>query len=375
MKTNFDELDLYRSGPDSLGGRYLRRFWQPVYRSQDLRPGEAKPVRILNEDFTLYRGETGTAHAVGHRCAHRGTLMSTGFVEADCIRCFYHGWMYTANGDCVERPGETSEPSIPIRIRNYPTEEYLGLIFVYFGEGESPPLPRYRTMEAEGILDVTSDPMPINYFYSMENDAFHFAFAHRDLLKDKGLSGVPKIWAEENAWGITIYDQWPGRNVGVTYKGLPNIGYIVPIAILLAKGQKYALHVSWRVPVDDEHHQTFRTNLMPVTGEDAKRILDSRGSNFYDRTVIPKFGDAVLAGEIRLDDIKDRIHIEAIQDYVAQVGQGPLETRRHERLGRCDAATALWRRIWKREVLALAEGKPLKEWKFTDEIATPQPFV
>jgi 5,5'-dehydrodivanillate O-demethylase oxygenase subunit len=375
MKTNFDELDLYRSGPDSLGGRYLRRFWHPVYRSQDLRAGEAKPVRILNEDFTLYRGETGTAHAVGHRCAHRGTLMSTGFVEGDCIRCFYHGWMYAANGDCVERPGETSEPSIPIRIRNYPTEEYLGLVFVYFGEGEAPPLPRYRTMEAEGILDITSDPMPINYFYSMENDAFHFAFAHRDLLKDKGLSGVPKIWAEENDWGITIYDEWPGRNVGVTYKGLPNIGYIVPIAILLAKGQKYALHVSWRVPVDDEHHQTFRANLMPVTGEDAKRILDSRGANFYDRTVIPKFGDAVLAGEIRLDDIKDRIHIEAIQDYVAQVGQGPLETRRHERLGRCDAATVVWRRIWKREVLALAEGGALKEWKFTDEIAMPQPFV
>jgi 5,5'-dehydrodivanillate O-demethylase oxygenase subunit len=375
LKTNFDELDLYRSGSDSLGGRYLRRFWQPVYRSQDLRAGEAKPVRILNEDFTLYRGETGTAHAVGHRCAHRGTVMSTGFVEGDCIRCFYHGWMYAANGDCVERPGETSEPSIPIRIRNYPTEEYLGLIFVYFGEGEPPPLPRYRTMEAEGILDVTSDPMPINYFYSMENDAFHFAFAHRDLLKDKGLSGVPKIWAEENAWGITIYDQWPGRNVGVTYKGLPNIGYIVPIAILLAKGQKYALHVSWRVAVDDENHQTFRANLMPITGEDAKRILDSRSPNFYDRTVIPKLGDAVLAGEIRLDDIKDRIHIEAIQDYIAQVGQGPLETRRHERLGRCDAATVLWRRIWKREVLALAEGKSLKDWKFTDEIAAPQPFV
>jgi 5,5'-dehydrodivanillate O-demethylase len=375
LQNEYSELDIYRTGPDSLGGRYLRRFWHPVYRAQDLPAGQAKPVRILSEDFTLYRGESGKAHAVGHRCAHRGTVLSTGFIEDDCIRCFYHGWKFDAHGDCVERPGEQGRPATPIKVRSYPTEEYLGLIFVYFGEGEPPPLPRYPALEEEGILDVTADPMPVNYFYSMENDAFHFAFAHRDLLAEKGLHGVPKIWAEENDWGITLYDQWPDRDVGVTYKGIPNVGYIVPIAILLAKKQKFALHISWRVPVDDEHHFSFRANLTPVTGEDAKKILDSRGPNFYDRTVIYKLGDEVLAGTLRLEDIEDRIHIEAIQDYVAQAGQGPLETRLNERLGRLDAATVLWRRIWKREVMALAEGKPLKEWKFTDKIAQPKPFV
>ena len=44
-----------RVGPGTLAGRYLRRFWHPVYRAQDLRPGHAKPLRLMGEDFTLYR--------------------------------------------------------------------------------------------------------------------------------------------------------------------------------------------------------------------------------------------------------------------------------------------------------------------------------
>ena len=40
--------DLLRTGPGTLAGRYLRRFWQPVFRSKDLSPGQAAPIRIMN---------------------------------------------------------------------------------------------------------------------------------------------------------------------------------------------------------------------------------------------------------------------------------------------------------------------------------------
>ena len=86
-----NSLDLYRTEPGSLAGRYLRSFWQPVYRAKDLPAGEAVPLRIMSEDFTLYRGESGKPHVVAFRCAHRGTQLSAGWVEDDCIRCFYHG--------------------------------------------------------------------------------------------------------------------------------------------------------------------------------------------------------------------------------------------------------------------------------------------
>ncbi|MSQ73145.1 MAG: hypothetical protein EXR27_17950 [Betaproteobacteria bacterium] len=372
MTDAVSDLDLCLSAPGTIGGGYMRRFWHAVYRAEDLRAGQAKPVRIMSEDFTLYRGESGAVHAVGFRCAHRGAQMSIGFIEGDAIRCFYHGWKYEPSGLCVERPGGFPDERRQFRIRSYPAEEYLGLIFVWFGEGEPPPLPRYPLMEQEGVLDITADVLPCNYFFSLENDAFHFAFTHRDLLASKKLSGVPKVWAKESDWGITCYDQWPNRDsVGVSQKGMPNVGYIVPAAILLAKGTRFALHVSWRVPIDEESHATFRANLTTVTGEEAKQLLAARPANYNDRSVIGRYGEAILAGKMRLEDVADRTHIEFIQDYIAQVGQGGIETRLHEELDAPDAAAVLFRKIWKRELTALAEGRPLKEWRLSDTIQPP----
>ena len=57
VQIDWDEM--VRVGPDRLAGRYLRRFWHPVIRSQDLPAGRAIPVRLLGQDFTLYRGESG----------------------------------------------------------------------------------------------------------------------------------------------------------------------------------------------------------------------------------------------------------------------------------------------------------------------------
>ncbi|TMA60560.1 MAG: Rieske 2Fe-2S domain-containing protein, partial [Deltaproteobacteria bacterium] len=102
-----------------------------------------KPIKILGEEFTLYRGEGGKPHVVDFRCAHRQTQLSVGWVEDDCIRCRFHGWKYDSSGQCIEQPAEKESFAEKIRIRSCPTEEYLKLIFVYFGEGDPPPLPRY----------------------------------------------------------------------------------------------------------------------------------------------------------------------------------------------------------------------------------------
>src|SRR5437868_14463106 len=128
--------DLEHVGPGALAGRYLRRFWQPVYRAQDLPAGRAKPIKALGEQFTLYRSQDGQPHLVDFRCAHRGVQLSLGWVEGDDIRCRYHGWRYDATGQCVEQPGEDPRLAQTIRLRTYPTREYVGLIFAYLGDAE-----------------------------------------------------------------------------------------------------------------------------------------------------------------------------------------------------------------------------------------------
>src|SRR5436190_17916472 len=68
--------ELIQAGPGTPAGRYLRSFWQPLYHSADIRPGEAKPLRIMSETFTLYRGESGVLHLVDPFCPHRGMRLS-----------------------------------------------------------------------------------------------------------------------------------------------------------------------------------------------------------------------------------------------------------------------------------------------------------
>ncbi len=105
-------------------------------------------------------------HAVAHRCAHRRTMLSAGFVEGDCIRCLYHGWKYDADGNCVEQPAELNEAfSDKVRIRAYPTHEYLGLIFVFMGEGATPPPPRFPEFEEPGgLVNANHYTRACNYY-------------------------------------------------------------------------------------------------------------------------------------------------------------------------------------------------------------------
>src|SRR5262249_37181237 len=147
--------DVFSStGPGTLAGRLMRRFWQPVYLSKELQPEHAVPVRLMSEDFTLYRGAGGAPHLLALRCAHRGMQLSAGWVEGDCLRCSYHGWLYDATGQCVQQPAEDPAFAAKVRIAAYPTEEYLGLIFVFLGEAP-PPLPRYPWLEGgEGVLEA-----------------------------------------------------------------------------------------------------------------------------------------------------------------------------------------------------------------------------
>src|ERR1044071_8956534 len=85
QRTIEQSVDFASAGPGTPGGIFLRQFWQPVHVCSTLKAGTAKPITIMGEKFTLYRGETGTAHVVGYRCAHRSTQLSTGWVRGDNI--------------------------------------------------------------------------------------------------------------------------------------------------------------------------------------------------------------------------------------------------------------------------------------------------
>ena len=120
-------------------------------------------------------------------------------------------------------------------------------------------------------------------------------------------------------------------------------------------------------PVDDENHLWL--DHQPRRGHRGKEAdrLSRQAAPEYD----PRPSAAALpvmdvvrdiwSGKVRFADV---VHpdLAIVQDIAVQAGQGRIEDREAERLGRSDAGIILWRKILTRELRAIAEGRPSKRW-------------
>jgi 5,5'-dehydrodivanillate O-demethylase len=122
----------------------------------------------------------------------------------------------------------------------------------------------------------------------------------------------------------------------------------------------------WYVPVDDEHCVTFVVDWVPLTGDSANEYLERSRETQQKMNVSPnELAESILTGEMRIQDIDPDVStyfLFWVEDYLSMVGQGAIPDRSHERLGRMDAGVILLRKIWERELLALAEGRSIKQW-------------
>jgi len=360
------------TGPGTLAGRYLRRFWQPVYRSDDLPIGRPQPIRIMSEDFTLYRGESGLPQVVDYRCAHRGTQLTVGWVEGDEIRCRYHGWKFGPDGRCTEQPGEPEPFCEKVRIKSYPTREYVGLVFAYLGEGAPPELPRYPAFELAGTLAVEQGVRECNFFNNLENDPVHVHFTHH-RTHQSWHKGVPeKISAEETPHGIYSIIRANGKERSQPFILMPQMRYR-RANVTSRQGRDTLIAtrgdiITWIVPIDDVRHQFFHVERF-AQNEHLEQHLLERRQQWYDRQTesVQDIAAKIFRGEMHLDDIPvdvgaDIHWINLIEDYATQVGQGAIPDRTAEHLGRTDEPVILLRKVWQRELRSLAEGGPLTQW-------------
>src|SRR6516165_942116 len=74
-----EDEELSRVGPGTPCGEYLRRFWQPVVLSEELRD-LPKRLRILSEDLVAFRDRRGAVGLLELHCPHRGTSLEYGLV-------------------------------------------------------------------------------------------------------------------------------------------------------------------------------------------------------------------------------------------------------------------------------------------------------
>ncbi len=393
-------VDLEPVGPGTPTGRYLRRFWQPVMRAKDLAPGRAKPLEILGERFTIYRADDGAPHVVAYHCPHRGAPLSLGWIEGDDLRCRYHGWKFDCAGQCTEQPNEDKPFSAKVKMASWPAREYVGLIFAYFGEGAPPPFRHYPDLDGPGV--IIADPpevLPCTFWNKFDNDHGHRAWVHRATALRKGRNDVLVIRDEavvETAYG------WKGSR---TVKGeagdvLSSLGMVKgeQLAAQNSLGKAKETHwfmpnvrlffqptrakgfegsgvwdtkAAWTVPIDDRSHAAFDVTRTPLEGEDAKAYAKSRTEQQEGEAETRwELAEKILAGEMTLEELPDDMGAYTsftIEDYVTQVGQGPVKGRGPEHLAPSEARIILLRRLWLREVNALVAGEPLTDWQIPAE--------
>jgi 5,5'-dehydrodivanillate O-demethylase len=363
--------ELLECAPDTLMGRLLRRFWQPVAPASNVRKGEAKPLKIMGEQLTLYRGESGRAFLVAGVCAHRRTQLHTGWVQGDEIRCIYHGWRFNGAGQCTQAPAESDEFAARVRISGYPVREYAGLLFAYMGEGEVPEfdLPRKDVLEQDSALIVARiETWPCNWFQLVENslDAVHVSFVHHagrvGPFGEAVSAAIPSLEYHETDAGIRQIATRGPANVRISDWTFPNYNHIV---IPGNVGPSWIDTCVWRVPIDET--TTLRIGVYAMNSQEEaekerfRAYMDEFGGydpadhhdNLFQRRLYP---------EDRL------IQLTSAQDYVAALGQGTAPDRAAERLGKSDLGIVTLRRIFWRELDALRAGGTPKQWRRLDAL-------
>jgi nitrite reductase/ring-hydroxylating ferredoxin subunit len=122
--------------------RLLELAWHPVLAGEQLDAEVPVAVRLLGRDLVLARTRMGAVAALEDRCLHRSTPLSLGTVDERGVRCAHHGWVWAADGTCVEIPGQGAT-SLPARARvgAFAVREVAGMVWVRLDDRAPWPVP------------------------------------------------------------------------------------------------------------------------------------------------------------------------------------------------------------------------------------------
>ncbi|MGE5540504.1 MAG: Rieske 2Fe-2S domain-containing protein [Gemmatimonas sp.] len=311
-------------------GEMLRRYWWPVWFTE-LLTNAPVPVRLLGEDLVLFRQPDGRTALVDSACPHRGASLALGRIEADGIRCCYHGWKFDAAGRCVDMPAEP--PGSPLRnevmLGAYPTREVSGLVFAYLGPSPAPEFPRYDLLFRTDLTrKVNAFHEHCNWVQRAENavDQMHSTVLHASVYPEIALQR-PNVKWESTWYGVRAAFDVPKRQTKVSHFLFPsNSRYFG------ARVNDQPSHIMrFRVPVDDVSTRTFVIRARECRGGGGD--LSTEGLVSHPRGVYERVEDGWWGLASRE------------QDRAAQESQGLIADRTREILGTSDRGVILFRRM------------------------------
>jgi phthalate 4,5-dioxygenase oxygenase subunit len=366
MTTHEQNMRMTRVGADQPAGKLLRRYWQPVALVEeldDLRP--VRPVKLMGQDFVLFRDEQGRYGLLDRDCPHRGADLAFGRPEDGGLRCPFHGWLFDVTGQCLQTPAEPESSKLCQRIRqkSYPVQLRSGILFAYLGEGEPPAFPDLDCFIAPDshvfafkghiacnwlqALEVGIDPAHASFLHRFFEDEdadanygrqFRANSADSDMPMTRVLREFerPQIEVERTDYGMRLTAL---RQISDTSTHVRVTNLLFPQAFNIPLSAEMTI-TQWHVPVDDVScywYAIFTSFSSPV---DKQQMRAQRLELYTLPDYIPRKNKANNYG---FDALEQKIQTYTgmgndinVHDQWAVESQGPIQDRTREHLGSTD---------------------------------------
>ena len=275
----------------------FRQYWYPVVWGRVV---TTKPIQVtlLGEKIMLVR-DAGRIRALGDRCPHRGVPLShqmAGQEFPGSWTCCYHGWTFDLETGVLVA-AITDGPESPIcgkvAVKTYPVEERLGLVWVYIGDGDPPPVETDIPSEliaADAVVAGRTSIRMGNWRFGAENgvDEGHAKYLHRNSLwtlkrqmptwTRHHMEKTGEGWITRKADEVQFDSEFPGLGMWPpkkrfwrqTGRGVARVSIRMPSTLRVA--YETWTHFEWWVPIDSEHHIYVQLATQPGRGFRALRF-------------------------------------------------------------------------------------------------------
>jgi phenylpropionate dioxygenase-like ring-hydroxylating dioxygenase large terminal subunit len=395
MFTALDNEELTRVGRGTVMGDYMRRFWMPVLKPEELPTPDCPPVRVrlLGEDLIAFRDTNGRLGLLDRYCPHRRVDLWFGRNEECGLRCIYHGWKFDTDGNVMDMPAEPANSPLRTEIKTgaYPIVEWGGLIWAFLGDRQH--MPEVPPELEWGLVDpahrhIGKRLQENNWAQGVEGgiDSSHVGILHSLLVDDLSLPFHQRQRAVNPKTSLMAVDRAPRFFIRPTEFGM-RIGarriasdaeyywritqFLLPFYTMIARPSDtspIAGH-AW-VPIDDYNTWTFTMHWNPTlplgditefdfTKVNVKVVPDGSYRPFMNRS-----NDYGIDREVQRRHSTSGIDGIGLQDSALQETMGAIVDRTKENLGSGDTAIVSWRR------LMLEQARKLRD---TGECAPPLP--
>lgn len=143
---------------------------------------------LLNHAIVLFRTGNGQVAALEDRCCHRSLPLSCGTVEANGVRCGYHGMLYAPDGMCLEVPGQDRIPA-KARVNAYALREKDHILWIWMPKQagtppshEPPDYPHHDNPNYQYGWGVYHYQAPYQLIHDNLLDLSHIGYVHQKTI-------------------------------------------------------------------------------------------------------------------------------------------------------------------------------------------------